>query len=254
MPKRAYPEIKMEPSGKVSKSSPAQTIIVKSRRPTSYKKNSFAAKVKKVLHQSAEHKEAVTNLNTDLNSTQTSVQVLNAIAEGTSPISRVGRAVTHSYCEVDIAITFQNISSNIDPRGDFGFWAIVLDRQPNGALAAFGDIFDTTNSVPGLAFRNTLNFQDRFKILCREEWVVGQMGIASAAALFSTGAQAYHMKKYIDMSNLEGNDATTNYLGSTANINTIDQGALLFVAASTVSTATNAAHIYGQAKWRFTDV
>ena len=171
--------------------------------------------------------------------TASTVSLINAVATGTDVSNRIGRKVTHRNCTMKVLVTQGTGCTN----GDTGFWAVVLDRQPNGALAAFSDIFDTTNSPTlGLAEKNTRLYQDRFKVLAMEPWVIGPLG----------QGDPYRKDRFIDMSKLKSNDATANYNGTGATISDLNNGALLFVAAQSGSQALTSNVAYN-AHYRFSD-
>lgn len=211
------------------------------------------AMVKKAIGRVAEAKEILQDLGNTFNATQTYVALLNGVAEGTDYTNRVGRSVNHKYVEVSIGIinSLANTATATVSSGDYGFWSIVYDRQPNGALAAFSDIFDGAN---GLAHRVTSKNQDRFKIIAREEWAVGGNFQPITAGVGGSGAQPYHIRRFIDLSKLKGNDAKAKYQGTSAAITDIDEGALLFVAASSLTTAADNSVMVVNIKYRFTDM
>lgn len=217
--------------------------------------------IKKVINSDAEKKEILTSLNTNANATATFVILVNGTAQGVAYNQRVGLEATHAYIEVSIGIINNpNFATNTTGPygGDFGFWALVLDRQPNGAAPIYTDIFDNSagTAAAGTDFRITTTNQDRFKIISRNEWAVGcATGNPSSGAVIAiTGAPPYHVKEYIDLSKLGGKDQKSNFSGTGATIASIDSGALFFVWASSTSDADNNTTLYGQCKYRFTDV
>lgn len=209
------------------------------------------AMVRKAIGRVAEAKENLDDFNTTFNAAQTAVVLLNGVAEGTDYNQRIGRSMTHKYVEVSIGMHSIGATTNTAYPGDYGFWAIVLDRQPNGALAVFGDIFDGAN---GLAHRVTSKNQDRFLIIAREEWAVGGNFTPVAATIGASGAVPYHMRRFVDLSKLKNKDRSTKFQNTSNGIADIDEGALLFVAASTLSTAASNVLLNCNTKYRFTDV
>lgn len=177
--------------------------------------------------------------------TPTSLVVLiNGVATGTDTTNRIGRKVTSQYIEIKVCIQC-GISNTL---GDCGFWAIVLDRQSDGAAPAFSDIFDTSTAIatPGLAPRNTVLNAERFLILAIEQWAV------------AIGQQTppYYCQRFIDLRRLSHPDSTTNFNGTGATVSSIGTGGIFFVAASTL--ATNTANFptrvaFGS-KYRFIDM
>ena len=171
--------------------------------------------------------------------TASTVSLINAIITGTDTNNRIGRKLTHRSCNMKVLISQSANCTN----GDTGFWAVVLDRQPNGALAAFSDIFDTTpGSTLGLAEKNVKLYQDRFKILAMETWIVGPVG----------QGDPYRKDRWIDLSKLKGPDATANYNGTGGTIADLNNGALLFVSAQNASSSPQVTVAYN-ANYRYTD-
>lgn len=230
----------------------------KSRKSGKGKNKKLANFIKAVVQGQAEKKEAFFTLASTLAATQTAVVLINGIAQGNTEITRIGDEVKHAYVEINLFISNLVTANTAGPfTGDCGFWAVVLDRQPNGALAAFGDMFDTSIAgSAGLDFRITTKNQNRFKIISRNEWCVGCSQVDNAAqGLFVTGAQPYHIKEFIDLSKLQGEDKSVHFnVGTTNAITAIDTGALLFVVAATTSDADNITTVIGQSKYRFTDI
>lgn len=235
--------------------------ITKSKK--SYKRGSYSKSnklanfIKAVVRSSAEHKEVLTSVGVTYNGTQSNVVVLNPVAEGSDYNQRVGREITHSYLEVNLGIFCLPPTGGNNALGDFGFWAIVLDRQPTGSLPAFNVIFDDSLGIgQGSDFRITTTNQDRFKIISRNEWSIGSNGQFNGPNPSSgmSGASPYHVKEFIDLSKLGGRDQTVNYNGTAGGIATIDSGAIYFVSAATLSSANATAQLIGQAKYRYTDV
>ena len=102
--------------------------------------------------------------------------LLNGIQLGPGDNQRLGSLISQQTLEIEIALISNSFQYN-----DVGFWAIVLDRQSNGMVASFSDIFDMHlfaqgNYVlgAGVAFtrRDTGN---RFQLLIKERWAVGSM-------------------------------------------------------------------------------
>lgn len=216
--------------------------------------------VKKMIGRQAEKKEVLTSVNSTLTAAaQANVILLNGIAEGTDYTQRVGRSATHQYIEVNIGIYSTVIGEATATQvGDFGFWALVYDRQPNGAQAAFTDMFDDSLGLGavGTDFRITSTNQDRFKILCREEWSVGANNVGAVAS--ASGAVPYHIKKFVDLSKAKGQDARGKYSGTGGSITAIDEGSILFVCASALANLSAGVgaetKVLGQCKYRFTDM
>lgn len=209
--------------------------------------------VRKAIGNAAEAKEVVNQFTQTFNATKVFTTCLNLLTEGTEYNNRVGRSVTHKYVEVSIGLvnSLANTSTAITSQGDYGFWAIVLDRQPNQGLATFSTIFDESD---GLGNRITYSNQDRFKIICREEWSIGGNFQPPTAANGGTGAVPYHIHKWVDLSRMQGRDGKAKYTGNAGTIADLDEGAILFVMGSTLTTATANTVLTANIKYRYTDM
>lgn len=220
-------------------------------------KQGQVALIKKIISNQAEAKEVLTYLSATLNATQSYISLLNAVAEGTDYNTRVGRSITHKYIHLQMSIVMNaDVTAADQAYGETGFWSIVFDRQSNGAAPAFGDIYDTLGGTvpPGLAHRNTGNFQDRFKVVCHEDFALGSNNKGVAVTGGGTGAVPYRCNKYIDLTNWKGGDQNTKFLSNAATINAIDTGAFFLIVAGQYVTATNTAFWSANVKYRFTDM
>lgn len=172
----------------------------------------------------------------------TTLSLINAISEGSDSTNRIGRKITHAYLDIKVQIKSTGVSSVADA----GFWAVVLDRQVNGALPAFSDVYDTTSvTTVGLSPKNTLLYQDRFQILATDTWAVNTVSGAGAP---------YMCHRYIDMSKLSGRDKTCQFNGSGATIGDINTGAVYFICADTSGGATTGSTVTAGIKYRFYDM
>lgn len=224
--------------------------------PKNIGKMKLAGLVKRMISSKAEAKEVLTSLTSTLNATQSNVILISGVAEGTDYNQRVGRSVSHKYIQIRVIINQQPQSAAANTFGDAGFWSIVLDRQPNGALSSFTNIYDTSAgaAVPGLAFRNTALYQDRFIVLAREEWSTGSTVTGNVGSTGGSGAAPYVCERFVDLTKKIGRDGQQKFNGTDATISSINEGALLFVVASSNSTANVPISVIGNAKYRFTDM
>lgn len=109
----------------------------------------------------------------DLNNVA-SVVPLNLVAAGSSYFNRIGRKIAMESISFEGQISFINNVGTALP--DVGRIAIVYDRQPNGALPIFTDIFadqqafgsPTSSTVAGL----NLNNRDRFTLLLDKKFLL----------------------------------------------------------------------------------
>lgn len=132
----------------------------RSRRP------SVALQVKRILDKRVEQKFIDTTTNITLSATSY-VQTLNVIGEGTDYNTRIGRHIAAKAIMIDITFlpgTVANVASN----ADYGIIALVWDKQPNGAVATYANIFSGPTAQP---FPN-MNNSDRFKILKLENFYI----------------------------------------------------------------------------------
>lgn len=211
-------------------------------------KKSRAMARKRVYNRLPELKEKITESTGTLYAATlangTLVSLINGVAEGADSNNRIGRKITHAY--LDCKIIIKNFAAG--SICDAGFWAIVLDRQPNGSLPAFSDIYDlATTSVAGLAPKNTLLYQDRFQVLATDTWSIN-------AAAGGTGP--YFCHRYVDLSKLTGRDRTAQFNGIAATIGDLNSGSIYFVCAdaNTSTTSVTGSSVDGVFKYRFYDM
>lgn len=187
---------------------------------------------------------------TAYNTTSATVNVLNAVAEGSDVSTRIGRKINHKSLSIDMYVSTGSITSTAATvtgatQADWGFWAIVLDRQPNGNLPNFTDIFDSSGGNPaGQLFNTTIQNQDRFLIIRRE----------TVDVVFLS--KVHHTKKYIDLSKLKGLDQRATFGGTGSGIGNMNHGSLYLVCAQSNPNNTGSAFTTSfiwNTKYRFTD-
>jgi len=212
------------------------------------RKNSRVARVARPIGIIAEKKEKSTlwapNIYNLTTSTQTFVQTVNLVANGNGIGERVGRKTRHYGITVNAY--FAPKSSMLS--SDFGFMCYILDRQPNGAIAPFTDMFDTSAMAnnDGICPRLTSSYQERFKVLKRWDW---------KCAPYNNGSVC-HIHDYIDLSRMRGPDATVNYGGTTSSSGDCNSGVIYLVIAqgNIQQTVSNAMDCRVHTKYRYTDV
>ncbi len=96
--------------------------------------------------------------------------VLNSMAAGSQIGQRVGNRVQAYSLELRGELVASVVSTVPQPVR----WALVLDREPHGVLAAGGDIWETYPAVISLT---NLVGRDRFVILHDETVVLGAQGV-----------------------------------------------------------------------------
>ena len=206
--------------------------------------------VKKTLTQVAEKKEAdnsvsgfqMYNAGGLPNTTGSLMFLCNSVAEGTDWNQRVGLSIRHSYIQLSVSI--------VQTAGqDWGYYAIVLDRQPQGSLPVGSDIFDNANTPYnnlGYACRNTHLYPDRFQVIMHQDFKIG----ANAG-----GSEPWFMKHYVDLSKLKGRDAESRFSSTGSTIANINEGALYcFVSSGCNNNAGGASTVNVFTRYRFTDV
>jgi len=90
---------------------------------------------------------------------------LNQVGCGSSYVNRAGMAITSKYIQLEWIVFPPSTATNFDSIS----YALVYDKQTNGAAVTYADIFDTHTAVApigGLEFKNVSYNGDRFRI-CR---------------------------------------------------------------------------------------
>jgi hypothetical protein len=219
------------------------------KKSTEYKVQTNFRRIKRSIANVLELKEVYPNAGAAALSTSGTVTYMSGIPQGTEINQRVGRTINYHSVVIDVAVNPNALSTA--PPGN-GFWAIVLDRQPNGALATFGDIFDLANGLgdPAFCHRNTIRYADRFVVLIRADFASGQQ---------TATLNGYQCKEYIHLaSRLRGEDVKSKYQGTSALISDAATGALLFVSCLSNQSAFNGGginppQITWNSKLRYTD-
>lgn len=155
-----------------------------------YRTKSLTAKVNNIL-KSQELKWYDTSV---ASATAGQVTPLNTIPQGDDAVARDGRKIVMKSCWIRVTALGNSGAGSICPRV-----ALVYDKNPNGLLPVFSDIFTSAGSV---AFAN-LNNKERFQILydntaglndpCADVHIE-----ARSTSPFDLLAQ-YHVNKYVPM-------------------------------------------------------
>lgn len=187
--------------------------------------------------QNSREKKEVDTIGNDTLSAGGATVLLNGVIEGLDYNMRIGRSITHAYLQMDILIQLAAAQTI----GDNGQFSIVLDRQPNGGLAAFNQIYDVTTASAGVAFRNTGLYTDRFKVIKTFEY-----------NLSTTGPDTLHVREYVPLYKmLRHLDAETKFLNTTAAIASIATNSILLVYGCSI--VANQSAISWNIRYRFTD-
>ena len=96
-----------------------------------------------------------------------SVTLLNSMAQGSDFTNRIGRKYTNVAVQLEGFLGPQDNSIGTTKCRVM----LIYDSQPNGALPAIADVLTASTSN---AFMN-LNNRDRFKVLCDENYTLGQL-------------------------------------------------------------------------------
>lgn len=171
-------------------------------------------------------------------STAGSVTYISGTGTGDDDSSRDGRQIFAQSIQVHGIV--QPEDDTTDPC--YSRVLIVLDRQPNGALATIANIFASATST---SFMN-LNYRDRFVILAEWSGVIGKVSTAAQSAIAGSPT-VQHVKLYKDL-----NDLRITYAGTTASIADASTNALLLVTIGNIA-AGAAANLVAGVRMRFVD-
>lgn len=115
-------------------------------------------------------------LNVSLTQTGSSQLVLT-VAQGSDNTDRIGRKITIKSIQYDVVVSAATTELATYPNAsNVAKMLVVYDKQPNGALGAWSDVINSTNSiVTPFCFKNYDNI-DRFDILAIEEFEISEGG------------------------------------------------------------------------------
>lgn len=171
--------------------------------------------------------------------------LLNGIAQGDTEITRDGKKINMNGLQINVAVA--PASATAVPT--YGWWAVILDRQPNGAALTPAGVYDTTGSVDlMLAVRNVDNLK-RYKVLKRQDFVVGTIDDGCYPKF----------EEYIDLKKaLQDVDRNVRYSGTGATIASIATNSLYFVWAvsgqANFAEGTNYPYITMNSVLKYTDL
>lgn len=201
--------------------------------------------IRKVMYGASEKKETQTYLSqTDLVSN--GVLLLNGVAEGDSEITRDGKMITSQKLVCNVMVTARPTTTIVNK----GFWAIILDRQPNGADPTVTGVYDTTTVTDVVvAPRNNANL-DRYKVLKREDF---------ALSIYTGGNPIQSWETFIDLQKVlqDEKDKIVRYSGTGATIASLRTNSIYLIygvsGQSGFADGTNYARISAGFKYSFTD-
>jgi len=135
--------------------------------------------------------------------------------QGTAPNEHVGRSLKATSLEYNFQVSMAATSVG----GSAVRLAIVYDRQPNAALPAVGDVWQTDEIE---AFRN-LNNQKRFKVLVDQK--LDGVSTAGPTSLYNNGFRKFSVPLETEFNNVNGGtiaDITTgSYIAFVWQVGTI---------------------------------
>lgn len=108
------------------------------------------------------------------------VVLVNACIEGTDAINRIGRKIELTSVEYDLL--WSNSLTNLGTAADYPTASdtlrvsLVYDRQPNGAAAAYTDVYSAPASIVAPFAHRNINNLDRFEVLATDLVVISAGG------------------------------------------------------------------------------
>lgn len=110
----------------------------------------------------AERKHSYTGYVSQTSLITTGSYYISGIAVGDDYTDREGRAIR--YLHMNLKMMLSAIAATTT--SNFGRWAIVLDRQPNGTLATYAQVFNTAVGLGDAAIAPQIaGTEERFRIL-----------------------------------------------------------------------------------------
>lgn len=174
----------------------------------------------------------------------TYVECVSLVGQGTGASQRIGLKSIHESLHIKLSI-MPDSAATTEVYPDHGFWSIVLDRQPNQALATFSDMYNSSGMGVGYAMKRFQVNQQRFKVLCSEPWSLAGQGTSGTNA---SGPQPYWIDKWINLRKiLGGPDMCQCFHGTGTTIVDVGSNALILVI-----TQGNVSNVSTSAiRWRF---
>lgn len=159
------------------------------------------------------------------------VVLMNGIAQGADYNQRNGNSIKMNSVHIEGFLTLDASQAN-----DCIKLSLILDRQPNGTIATFGDCYDLT-TVPGsIALRNS-DTVDRYKVLKTKDVVLSTAGKTKVFFKF--------LYKFPNHGSKDSMDGHVKYNNTTAAVGSITSNALYFMYCGTLATgATNSGISY----------
>jgi len=178
-------------------------------------------------------------LSTTAVNTTGSVTLLNSIGAGTDINKYIGRRYTIRSIEMRI-YGFSQAATGVN---QIHRYLLVWDRQPNGALAAIGDIMNDV-SAGGAFFDSARSLQNRSRFICLKDWFFTLGGEADPLATEQTTKLFTYYRRH-NLKTILNDDGGA--------IGNIVNGALLFVAIGNIAAGLTDGTVQGQYRLRFSE-
>lgn len=198
-----------------------------------------ATMVRRIIERTAEAKELYTSDASEFVTTTGAVVCLNLIAQGDDINNRTGKSIKTKQ----ITVQYRVLSNTTNALG-FSQVALVHDSQPNGTIATYSQIFDSSNVNAGMCFRNTANFADRFKIYWMDRLPATQADDVAVSGYT-------HRDNHFIKLTMNDKNAEVRYGGTTAAVP--NTGAWYLTYGDGVNTTANCQICY-TSKYQFTDM
>ena len=223
-----------------SKEMAAASKIV--RFATKYKSYKKASRVSRRL---PELKEFSTTFSSSIPAAGGTVLCLNQVPQGTDIGNRIGRHLSPQNCDFNFLVLPGTGAAAGPAFMDAMYIALVWDRQPDGLLALYNNVFDTSSATPALAFKDTAAYRERFTIIW-EERVSVQQQTGTLVPNFSPN----YGRKFCDLSK---RFKDTEYYGAVTSIPSTG-GLLLCYASYSNTGAASSASLSANIKFQYTDL
>lgn len=191
------------------------------------KTDAVKQQVEKIIMSKAETKYITVGSQAVSLSVAGSTIALSSLAQGTDYNQRIGNHVYSKYVHFRIAIGFPAAPAATPENYVYRF-SVVLDKQPNGALASYSTIWDLGTTDGAVSLRAASTYGDRFRILKEVE-----------GALSNNGPQIAYHDCFVNLEMLDEKFRRAEYLTSAAGVAAWASNQILF--ACSVANLTGAA-------------
>lgn len=189
-------------------------------------------------------------------STTFTLNLLNGLATGTNHYNRIGKSV----CMKSLLVTGALFPSGQagTAAGEFLRVAIIYDRQVNGAIPAYADIYqciDQGGNTSSTSFdMPNIDNSERFIVLADEQWAFPNTAITNGATdgfVFENildQTQKTSISRYIKLK-----DLPCNYIGTGGTIAGVASGALYLITLGSQAAASAGCTFNWTSRLRYTD-